>query len=290
MTLQGRVESAITAATGQRARITGSQSRFGGCINDSRVVKLNDGREFFLKTSGGYKNTPAIFETEFEALRLLAKPGVIHVPEAVACGEDFIVMAVFKAGLRADDWLEKMGRALANLHKATQRDRFGFFRDNYLGTSLQPNTWRRNWVEFWREQRLGWQLKLFSSKTNKDDPLLVAGEKLMSVLDSIISIVEPAVLLHGDLWSGNAAANEKGEPVIFDPASYYGHREAEIGMMRMFGGFGARCEAAYNEVWPFEPDKERRIGLYRLYHQLNHLNLFGHSYYQSCLSSMRSLV
>ncbi len=111
------------------------------------------------------------------------------------------------------------------------------------------------------------------------------------MLDVLLGeIDEAAVLLHGDLWSGNAAADEKGEPIIYDPASYYGHREAEIGMMRMFGGFGPRCEAAYDEVWPLTAGAEQRITLYRLYHELNHLNLFGSSYYQSCISTMESLL
>ena len=112
-------------------------------------------------------------------------------------------------------------------------------------------------------------------------------EKLDEILDADR---EPAVLLHGDLWSGNAAANENGAPVIYDPASYYGHREAEFGMMRLFGGFGPRCEAAYQEVWPFQPGHDRRIEVYRLYHQLNHLNLFGRGYYAGCLDTVRQLL
>ena len=108
--------------------------------------------------------------------------------------------------------------------------------------------------------------------------------------DYLGDIYEAAVLLHGDLWSGNAAADERGEPIIYDPASYYGHHEVEIGMMRMFGGFGPVCEAAYEEIWPFEDGAEKRFALYRLYHELNHLNLFGHGYYESCLSTMKSLL
>lgn len=146
-------------------------------------------------------------------------------------------------------------------------------------------------MSFWREQRLGLQLKRLAMITDQNDPLLVKGERLMLKLDSLLGdIDEPAVLLHGDLWSGNAAANEQGQPVIFDPASYYGHREAEIGMMRMFGGFGPRCEAAYAEVWPLEDGSEQRISLYRLYHELNHLILFGYNYYRSCLSTINSLI
>ena len=291
MSLQTRIETAITHSTGQEARFAESKSTYGGCINDSRIVTLNDKRQFFIKTHQQANATPGIFETEFEALKLLAEPNVIHVPKPVVYDEDFIVMETFQQGTPAKDWQEQMGRSLAELHLANKNDQFGFKRDNYLGITLQKNNWRDSWLEFWREQRLGWQLDLYSAKTNGNDPLLVAGEQLMDKLDVLLGdINEPAVLLHGDLWSGNAAANEKGEPVIFDPASYYGHREAEIGMMRLFGGFGPRCEAAYAEVWPLQEGSEQRITLYRLYHELNHLNLFGSGYYQSCLSTIRSLL
>jgi protein-ribulosamine 3-kinase len=291
MTLQSRIEAAISSSTNQEAEFDNSKIAHGGCINDSRIVNLKDGRLFFIKTNSQASSFPGIFETEFEALKLLSEPDVIHIPEPIAFGDDFIVMDVYKEGNPAEDWQEQIGRALAELHKATKKNQYGFSKDNYLGTTRQINVWQDSWLTFWREQRLGWQLKLYSNKTNKDDVLLRSGEKLLNKLDSLIgNINEPAVLLHGDLWSGNAAANEQGEPVIFDPASYYGHREAEIGMMRLFGGFGPRCEAAYAEVWPLPDGFEERITLYRLYHELNHLNLFGQSYYQSCISTINSLI
>jgi protein-ribulosamine 3-kinase len=291
MSLQSRIEAAISSSTNQEAIFITSKIAHGGCINDSRIVTLKDGRQFFIKTHAQAKLFPGLFETEFEALQLLSKPEVIHIPTPIVYNDDFIVMDVFKEGTPTNDWQEQMGGRLAQLHLATKNDQFGFEKDNYLGTTKQINSWQDNWLDFWREQRLGVQLKLFSSKTNKDDPLLKAGERLIDKLDLLIGdINESAVLLHGDLWSGNAAANERGEPVIFDPASYYGHREAEIGMMRLFGGFGSRCEAAYTEVWPLEDGAERRINLYRLYHELNHLNLFGQSYYQTCLSTINSLI
>jgi protein-ribulosamine 3-kinase len=290
MTLQSRIEAAISSNTNQEARFVDSKVAHGGCINDSRIVTIKEGRQFFVKTNSKANITPGLFETEFEALQLLAKADVIHVPEPIVYGKDFIVLDVFKEGNPAKDWQEQMGRSLAKLHLATKNNRFGFSRNNYLGTTKQLNSWSDNWLEFWREQRLAYQLKLFSSKTDKDDPLLQAGERLINKLDVLIGdIDESAVLLHGDLWSGNSAANEYGKPVIFDPASYYGHREAEIGMMRLFGGFGSKCEAAYAEIWPLEEGSEQRISLYRLYHELNHLNLFGSSYYQSCLSTIDSL-
>ena len=291
MTLQARIEAAISSSTNQEAEFADTKIAHGGCINDSRIITLKDNRQFFIKTHAQANSFPKLFETEFEALTLLAKPNVVHVPKPIVCADDFIVMEVFKAGSPAQDWQEQMGRRLAKLHRATKNNHIGFNQNNYLGTTKQINTWSESWLDFWREQRLGYQLSLFSEKTNKDDPLLKAGEKLINKLEVLIgNINEPAVLLHGDLWSGNAAANEQGEPVIFDPASYYGHREAEIGMMRLFGGFGPQCEAAYAEVWPFEEGFEERVSLYRLYHELNHLNLFGYGYYQSCLSTINSLI
>jgi len=291
MNLQARIESAINEATGTEARFSHYRVVAGGSINDSRVVTMEDGREFFVKTHSRASSYPGMFASEFEALSLLAAAGMVRVPEAVACDDDFIVLQAYQEGTPKADWHETMGRQLALLHRKTVHEQFGFNRDNYLGTTQQPNSWMNDWLSFWREQRLGWQLNLFSRKTDNDDRLLKLGDRLMVKLEDLLSAVtEPPVLLHGDLWSGNAAADEDGEPIIFDPASYYGHREAEIGMMRLFGGFGPACETAYAEVWPLEPGSEERISLYRLYHELNHLNLFGKTYYAGCIATMEQLL
>lgn len=291
MSLQARIESAITEATGESASLSDSRYAHGGSISDSRVVSLRDGRQVFIKTLAEAANFPDMYALEYAALKLLSAPDVIRVPRPIAYGDDFIVMEAFNEGTRKDDWAECMGRQLAQLHQSTQKDRYGFEQDNYLGISLQKNTWSNNWLAFWREQRLGIQLKLFFDKSGKDERLGKLGERLMEKLDVYLGeITEAPVLLHGDLWSGNAAADEKGEPIIYDPACYYGHREAEIGMMRLFGGFGPKCESAYEEVWPLAEGAEERISLYRLYHELNHLNIFGKSYYQSCISTMESLL
>jgi len=288
---QARIEAAIAAATGSPAKFASARAATGGCINDSRVVTLEDGRRFFVKTRPGDVAMPGFFEAEYLALQLLGQPGEVRVPQPVAWDEDFIVIEAFEEGARRPDWAEQLGRQLAELHRATRTDRFGFDRDNYLGTTQQPNDWSGDWVTFWREQRLDWQLHLFARKAGHDDPLVALGDRLLARLDTLIAEPdEPAVLLHGDLWSGNAAADESGAPIIFDPASYYGRREAEIGMMRLFGGFGPRCEKAYEEVWPLAPGADERITVYRLYHELNHLNLFGRSYYQGCIATMEALV
>jgi len=291
MKLQKQIETAISDATGREAQFENYRIAAGGSINDSRIVSLRDGREFFVKTHARAASYPGMFAAEYESLSLLADAGMIRVPQPVVYGDNFIVLESFAEGTRKPDWAELTGRQLALLHRKTIHEKFGFERDNYLGTTQQPNSWTDNWLGFWRDQRLGWQLNLFARKTDTNDPLLELGDRLLVRLDELLgSIKEPPVLLHGDLWSGNAAADENGDPIIFDPASYYGHREAEIGMMRLFGGFGPRCEAAYGEVWPFEAGAEERICLYRLYHELNHLNLFGRSYYQACIASMKQLL
>ncbi len=177
------------------------------------------------------------------------------------------------------------------LHQARRSTRYGFEHDNYLGASAQKNGWHASWLEFWRENRLGAQLSLWRRNAARGDELLTLGDRLLERLGLYLDgIQEPAVLLHGDLWPGNASADINGTPVIYDPASYYGHREAEFGMMRLFGGFGQRVEGAYEEVWPLEPGSDERIALYRLYHELNHLNLFGTGYYEQCVATMRELL
>lgn len=285
------IRDAIRQATRNDEKIASSQPVGGGSIADSQLVTMTDGRQWFVKRHPDSEHYPGLFQAEYRALQLLDEPGVIRVPRPLTAGPDFLVMEAFSRGRPAADWQEQMGRRLALLHQFTRRDEYGFDSENYLGTTLQPNNPSADWIAFWREQRLGWQLTLYGRQASADDPVLVLGEQLMARLDDrLAGPAEPAVLLHGDLWSGNAAADETGQPVIYDPASYYGHREAEFGMMRLFGGFTAECEAAYQEVWPLAPGYDERIPVYRLYHELNHLNLFGAMYHSQCVATLRSLV
>lgn len=289
--VQTDIRNAIIEATGTEVEIVSSQAVGGGSIADSQLVTMSDDRRWFVKRHPGGEQYPGLFEAEYRALQLLNEPGVIRVPRPLTVGPGFLVMEAFRRGRPAADWQEQMGRQLARLHQSTRRDGFGFDRDNYLGTTPQPNGPSSAWVDFWRERRLGWQLTLYGRQAGADDPVLVLGERLMARLDErLAGPGEPAVLLHGDLWSGNAAADETGQPIIYDPASYYGHREAEFGMMRLFGGFTAACEAAYQEVWPLAAGYGERIPVYRLYHELNHLNLFGAMYHSQCVATLRTLV
>ncbi len=163
-------------------------------------------------------------------------------------------------------------------------EKFGYEIDNTIGTTPQINTWRENWIEFFLVNRLEFQLKLLERRVG-DTEIQTKGEKFMERYSSFFEGVEvvPA-LLHGDLWSGNTGVDEEGEPVIYDPAVYYGHHEADFGILLMFGGFSQEFHEAYRELIPMEPGfEERQLG-YQLYHYLNHYNLFGSSYRPSCMS------
>ena len=196
--LQQRIEQAITAATNATARFAHSQHVAGGCINDSRLVTLQDGRTVFIKTHPRAAELPGLFAVEHHALALLAAANAIRVPRPIASGADFIVLEAFRESTPGSDWTALLGQQLARLHHATQNgQRFGFAHDNYLGTSVQPNAWLDSWPAFWRDRRLGWQLRLFAQTAAPDDRLLRLGYRLLERLDALLAEPdEPAVLLH----------------------------------------------------------------------------------------------
>jgi protein-ribulosamine 3-kinase len=170
-----------------------------------------------------------------------------------------------------------LGEQLAAMHRAT-RDRFGWRRDNTIGSTPQVNMQLSDWVEFWRRHRLGYQLDL-AARNGYRGALQDKGAQLLERLPQFFKGYRPAAsLLHGDLWGGNAAVTAGGEPVIFDPAVYYGDREADLAMTTLFGGFTPAFYRAYETQWPLDPGHRERHELYNLYHVLNHLNLFGGGY------------
>ncbi len=172
---------------------------------------------------------------------------------------------------------ERLGQALAAMHHCCHR-RFGFDCDNTIGSTPQRNSYSDDWVEFWRLQRLEFQLQL-AQRNGFDAGLIDAGQRLAESLDDFFIDYRPrASLLHGDLWGGNQAADAAGNPVIYDPACYYGDHEADLAMMQLFGNPGERFFAAYRERFPIDPGYRRRRDLYNLYHVLNHANLFGAGY------------
>ena len=222
-----------------------------------------------------------MFEAEAAALAELAATGAVRVPLPVehgaAAGLAFLVLEYLPLGGGGTRALEILGRRLAALHRIPQPF-FGWHRDNTIGSTPQPNERGDDWIAFWRERRLGFQLDL-AARNGHGGELRRRGEQLLARFAELFAgyRLVPA-LLHGDLWGGNVGCTVEGEPVIFDPACYYGDREADLAMTELFGGFPERFYAAYREALPLDVGYPQRRALYNLYHVLNHLNLFGGGY------------
>lgn len=233
-----------------------------------------------------------MFEAEADGLEELRSAGEIRVPEVLDCGvadgQSYIVLERLQLQAPDRETERKFGERLARLHRHSQ-DQFGWFRDNTIGLTPQINNRCDDWLEFFREYRLRYQLDLAVANGFGRD-IAARGQALLDRLPALFDGYTPAAsLLHGDLWGGNWGS-VGGEPVIFDPAVYYGDRESDIAMTMVFGGFGRAFYDAYAASWPMEPGHERRIKLYQLYHILNHLNLFGSSYLRRAVSLMSDLL
>ena len=232
-----------------------------------------------------------MFEAEADGLRELRSAKAIRVPAVLDCGisgqESYIEIERFTFDTPTRETERALGEQLVALHRHTA-DRFGWFRDNTIGPTPQVNTQSDDWIEFHREHRLGYQLRL-AAANGYGDSLAGPGSRLAARLPQLFGDYEPAAsLLHGDLWGGNWGSVD-GEPVIFDPAVYYGDRESDIAMTMLFGGFGKAFYEAYSSNWPMAAGHEQRIKLYQLYHVLNHLNLFGSSYLRRAKQLLRDL-
>ncbi len=261
----------------------------GGCIN--QAFKLTGGQQtWFIKI-----NTAAslgMFESEAAGLKMLAGTQTLRTPQILGTGIadtcSYIAMEYIKPGKRTAHSQILAGKRLAAMHQCQQKP-FGWSRDNTIGSTRQPNTWRSDWVEFWRKERLGFQLQLAARK-GYGGRLQKTGEQLLSRFAALIDHAPCASLLHGDLWGGNILFDRQGDPVIFDPATYYGDREADIAMTELFGGFNADFYAAYQNIWPLDSGYAIRKTLYNLYHILNHMNLFGGSYYTQAQNMLDRLL
>jgi protein-ribulosamine 3-kinase len=247
-------------------------------------------RDAFVKS--GPADALWMFEAEAEGLSELAAAGEVRVPEVYECGIDgghaFIAMEKLLLETPSPDTESRLGTQLAALHRHTAAEH-GWHRDNTIGLTPQSNARSKNWVEFYRTERLDFQFGLAASNGYGGE-LQELGAKVRGRVGALFDGYEPVPsLLHGDLWCGNRAA-AGGEPVIFDPAVYYGDRETDLAMTRLFGGFGREFYRAYESAWPLAPGHERRLPLYQLYHVLNHLNLFGHGYHGQAVRLCREIL
>lgn len=272
------ISTEIENATDTACNITGHRAVGGGSINSAYVI-ASSSHKYFVKTN--HVTRLSMFEAEALGLAEIADSKTIRVPQPVVCGatanEAFLVMEHIPFGGGASSAHSVLGEQLAAMHRHGA-DNFGWHIDNTIGSTRQCNHTDYDWVNFWRLQRLGFQLQL-AAENNYQGLILEKGELLMESIEFLFTDYKPAPsLLHGDLWSGNYAFSAEAEPVIFDPAVYYGDRETDIAMTELFGGFNNAFYAAYNSSWPLDVGYPVRKQLYNLYHVLNHLNLFGGGY------------
>jgi protein-ribulosamine 3-kinase len=272
------VERSIREASGTPFAIESRAGVGGGCINESHVIR-GRGRAYFVKLNAPTR--AEMFAAEAAGLDEIGKTKTVRVPQPVCHGAgpaaSWIVLEHLELKPATAGSLRDLGSRLARMHRASF-GHHGWKRDNTIGSTPQVNTPSRDWLVFWRERRLGFQLRLAVSKGN-GGKLIANGERLMERLAAFFPGYDPVPsLLHGDLWSGNAAAAASGEPVIFDPAVYYGDREADLAMTELFGGFPSAFYEAYRAEYPLDAGYAMRKQLYNLYHVLNHLNLFGGGY------------
>ncbi len=276
--MSGDIAAAMAAALGRGLAAAPEAKVHGGSINDCFRWQTDDGPVFVKRAPLARRG---ILEAEADGLERLRQAGSLRVPATLALGsagsEAFLVL----------EWLdlvepdaaseERFGEALAWQHR-NRGPGYGLERDNFIGATPQSNAVTEDWVTFWRERRLLRQLDLAAGNGHAGR-LQERGRRLAELMDVFFASYRPAVsLLHGDLWSGNRGALADGTPVVFDPAVYYGDREADIAMTGLFGGFGPRFYSAYAATWPLDQAAGTRRALYNLYHVLNHLNLFGGSY------------
>lgn len=274
------------------SKIKSFSSLSGGCISDAFKISTENGTSFFLKYNPSASNN--MFLKEANGLRELDKSNAIKIPEVLSVDEDYILLEFIASGNRKKKFFEDFGKSFAEMHKF-KSDSFGFYENNYIGSNPQINIpdekEKSDWTAFYLNKRILFQLQLAEKLGNSTDELRKGISKLENKIEDIIGHnSEKPSLLHGDLWAGNYMIDQNGNAVLIDPAAYYGHREADLGMTKLFGGFNSEFYKAYNESFPLEDGFDYRENIYKLYHVLNHLNLFGGGYYSQAISLIKFYV
>jgi fructosamine-3-kinase len=278
-------QTALGQALGSGVR--SSRPVSGGDINEAHEVTLEDGRVIFAKTNGDAD--AAMFPAEARGLNWLREAKALRVPRVLAVSPAFLALDRISSGRRRPDFVEALGRGLAALHRFGAPS-FGLDHDNFIGRLPQANQPAPTWAEFYRARRIEPQLRLAAEQGLASPRMLRDGERLLAAMEEKVGPPEPPARLHGDLWGGNLLVDDQGAPCLIDPAVHGGHRELDLGMMRLFGGFGARVFEAYHEALPLAPGHEERIPLYQLYFLLVHVNLFGGSYVASVERALAAVV
>lgn len=258
----------------------------GGDINDVFVVEFADFK--YVVKRNVVNRFPQMMEKEYRALMTLHATRTIRYPQPIShfifSSHQYLVMEYISSGLNSQKGQELLGKGLAQQHKETN-DQFGWQEDNYIGSLPQPNNQSSSWSEFYAGQRLLFQTKLAYDHKHVDQQFVRQMESFCKHLTGLFPEEKPA-LLHGDLWGGNYFITKEGRPLLYDPAVYYGHREIDIAMTKLFGGFSNAFYESYMESFPLEKGWVERLKYSQLYPNLVHLNLFGGSY----LSAIYSVI
>jgi fructosamine-3-kinase len=261
-------------------KISSVASIGGGCIGNAMKITTEKGAKYFVKMYSSGK----IHFCEANGLNELKTANAIRIPRVVKVTDDFLILEFIESAPPVAGFSEKFGRQFAQLHR-TKSDLYGYFEDNFIGSTEQINLPQNdNWKEFYFENRLMFQFRLIEKKGYSNSRLNSGIKSIERQIDNILDdSTERPSLLHGDLWGGNYITDQRGNPCLIDPAVYYGNREADLAMTKLFGGFDERFYGAYNEEYQMADGWQERENLYKLYHILNHVNLFGTSYMSQAL-------
>ncbi len=263
------------------SRIIEKQPIGGGDIGSNYRIKTDDGI-YFVKY---YKNEGTA-AAEALGLAEMAAACAVSLPKLIGYDEHHLVLEFIKSAPKIKGFQQRLGTDLARMHRRSAESGtkgFGFKQDNFIGLTVQKNEWKPRWTDFFIENRIDFQVKLCCDSAVSD----IWSRLRPRVPDILSGTEEPASLIHGDLWAGNVISGRYGEPVLIDPAAYYGHREMELGMTMLFGGFSSEFYAAYDKEYPLKDGWRGRMDLYKLYHVLNHMNMFGGGYRSHAISLMK---
>lgn len=247
-------------------------------VRGPNILIMRSGAMYHIK----YGRSSRSYKCEFNGLKELRKNTGIEIVKPILFGEEFIMTELIQSKKQTLNFFDKLGIGIARLHKI-KGQYFGFYEDNFIGSTPQINCCTQleanDWSSFYYNKRLMFQYKLALKQGAKSKRLKDGFLKLENSIGDIFqNSIEPPTLLHGDLWAGNFLCNESGDPILIDPAVYYGHREADIAMTLLFGGFPEQFYKSYNQVYPLQEGWKARIAIYQLYHVLNHFNMFGGGY------------
>ena len=271
-------ESVLEKSLGRSAKVRSTSFKSGGCINNALKLDTSEG-VFFLKWQSGIPED--MFQKETEGLKLLGDTNALKVPTVHSFGKlegkHYLLMEHIESAPPKSKYWQDFGSSLAEMHKNNSNPSYGLDHNNYIGKLPQVNDFKEDWIDFFIQLRLEYQLKLAVQNSLVDSSFVNRYRKFYELLPTLLPIDQPA-LLHGDMWSGNVMVDSEGYVCLIDPAVYYGHREIELAFTQMFGGFDHEFYSSYQEAYPLESGFDERVAIYNIYPHMVHVNLFGTSY------------